>query len=852
MVVRRIIAKCAIQIAALVSLVLVASDESFIIADDAIDIMSNIEDIQQIHEIEYDINSEESLYSVLEESAVESAMEGSVDSNMVLPKVDVSMTETSVVDIPMTEVPKVDDSMMEVPKVDVPVIQKSSISVLNNTQTSEYKNIGIGGGGSFYRAVVNPLNGNNFVVSCDMGGIYTTASSGDKWIRNNCSTSRVLHYANDGTLFVGGYGLHMSSDNGNTLDMIYPKEEDIKYVTTWFERYNPMIVADNYDNGYIAAIDTFKDNLYFVSINWASKDNLKICRSLHDGSAFEVLKSYTVDYGPFDVQFRMVAENDFLLYSDGQSIWKLDCNTSERSCVYNARGKIKDFQKIGDQYYILDDIPTETLVLATKDFCGYSNINQFNTLGRNFTRGGKDHTLEWHYNHIRGNNEGSIWLSFDSAIKGNQSLGGILKFDGTKFVWVIDAIFTRNAAGMDSGWTYGDLTTPYDLCADPNNDNRCIFVNDVAAFEVYYESESNRYVKILHCSTIPVNGDLYYATKGLDVQVTYAVRENPFNSNNIIICTTDMGLQISYDGGRSFRKNKTVYEPIYNTCYDLAFDPYVENIVYGLWSSRHNAPTYPKLADANAVGGFGISYDGGITWNFDYSSGIPLNSIPVKMSIVESDNHLIIAVATFNNGFYLSFDSGRTFICINDGMDSYPGMIWGADVEIVGDDVYCLTANSDSDGVVPSKVYRYNISSKKTVKLDTPQELIVGRSLTYREAYGLLLNALPYYNYEYISNLDKNYYVNRGGGVYRLNADSFDMFIPIEYGSHDCCISSDDVIYITGQEGNVYTFSNGKLEIVSDSFFPRLLNVCLSENERLLYVTTMGGGTYCVPIDSRN
>ena len=111
MVVGRIIAKCVIQIVALVSLVLVASDESFIIVDDAIDIMSNIEDIQQIHEIEYDSDSEESLYSVLEESAVESAMEGSVDSNMVLPKVDISVTETTVVDIPMTEIPRVDISI---------------------------------------------------------------------------------------------------------------------------------------------------------------------------------------------------------------------------------------------------------------------------------------------------------------------------------------------------------------------------------------------------------------------------------------------------------------------------------------------------------------------------------------------------------------------------------------------------------------------------------------------------------------------------------------------------------------------------------------------------------------------
>ena len=162
-----------------------------------------------------------------------------------------------------------------------------------------------------------------------------------------------------------------------------------------------------------------------------------------------------------------------------------------------------------------------------------------------------------------------------------------------------------------------------------------------------------------------------FSTNGLDVQTTYFVKEDPFNKNHIIICTTDLGLQNSFDNGTTWQRMEITGEDynIYNTCYDLYFDIYKKDVVYGLWSSRHDAPYNPTVYDKDTTSGaFAISYDGGKTWNFIYSTGIPSDSIPVKMSIKQTKDEFIIAVATFNRGFYLSKDGGKNFVAINNNM----------------------------------------------------------------------------------------------------------------------------------------------------------------------------------------
>lgn len=715
---------------------------------------------------------------------------------------------------------------------------------VDNSTTVEYNNISIGAGGLFTNTLINPLNSNCYVATCDMGGIYYTTNAGEEWNRNNCSRMYTACYAEDGTLFTGGYGLYSSNDNGQTIQLIYPNPNTVQYSVSLYGRNGILRVADGYDNGYVVAITVHENYLYFITINWNEVENLRLYRSLRDGSEPEILYTETVGISPLESNYQLIAEEKRILCANENEIWCYDLTTKENTVLYTPIGEINDFEKIDNTYFILDDMDEYTNILYTDDFVDYRSLNEYNTLTDTFIWNSTEYKIEWHFRYICGNNKENIFLCFYTPLEGRSNNGGVIKFDGTQFIWVYDQVWETQ---IDIAWNSAGIDMTYGICSDPNDDNHCLMTNMNTIYDLYYDSESNRKVTTLHSRIKTVNGYTCYESTGLDVQTTYFVRENPFDSQNIVICTTDLGLQISYDGGTSFRRMDVLYQSIYNTCYDLYFDENTEGMMYGLWSSRHDAPYNAKISDINAVGGFGVSYDGGITWDFNYSSGLPSNSIPVRMSVLSNDDELTIAVATFNNGFYISYDSGKTFTSINDGMVNYNGMIWGEDVIIVDDDIYCLTAYYDFDDPTPSYLYRYNTTTGILETIDMG-ELIIAKSMTYDEKAGLYVCATAYPYWEWIEKIGRNYYVNRGGGVYKLVDDRLEIFFENnDPGVYNCAFSSDGVMYITGEYGTIYTNINGTFDIYVDGLFPRLKNISFSNDEKTLYITTFGGGTYRMP-----
>lgn len=723
-----------------------------------------------------------------------------------------------------------------------------AVDISGSGFTTEHENIGIGAGGLCMNTLINPIDSNCYVTTCDMGCIYYTTDAGQNWERNNCPRMFTAHYAEDGTLFTGGYGLYTSEDNGKNIQLIHPDPDTIQYTTSIYGRNNIMRVADGYDNGYVVAISTYEEYVYFITINWNKGENFCLYRAFWDGSALEVLYTEAVDISPLESTYQLVAEEDRILCASEEEIWCLDLMTHERTILYTPVGVINDFAKIDNSYFILDDMDAYTNIAYTNDFVTYESLNTYNTLSDTFKWGSTVYTIEWHFRYICGNHTDSIFLCFYTPLPGRSNNGGIMKFDGTQFIWVYDQVW---ATQIDIAWNSAGIDTTYSLCADPNNDAHCLMSNTNSIYDLYYDTEGNRKVTTLHSNVHTVNGYTCYETTGLDVQTTYFVKENPFDAQNIIICTTDLGLQISYDGGTSFRRMDILYKSIYNTCYDLYFDEYTEGMLYGLWSSRHDAPYNPKTSDTSAVGGFGVSYDGGITWDFDYSSGLPSNSIPVRMCVVPCDNgELTIAVATFNNGFYLSYDSGKTFTSISNGMLDYNGSIWGEDIAIAGDSIYCLTAYCDFDDPIPSYLYRYSMTTGQLDTIDMG-ELVIAKSLTYNENAGLYVCATAYPYWERIEEIGRKYYVNRGGGVYTLVEDHLELFWENNApGAYNCAFTSDGVMYITGEYGEVYTYVNGTCELYVDGLFQRLKNISFSRDESTLYITTFGGGTYRMPTRS--
>ena len=723
----------------------------------------------------------------------------------------------------------------------------------SETKSEEIKSlekIGIGGGGAFFNPMIDPSNENNIYVTCDMGGLYYSNNKGKQWKRSSArGVFTAAHITNNGTVFVGGYGLYTSQDHGKTLQMIYP--QNVKAQVSRYGWNENLMLAENFNNGYIKAVTSYRNLIYFITVDWYH--NVWLMESNFIGNNLNYLlqtnKSTIPD--PTDLDVFIVADQTGVYYTLEEEIHFYNLEDKTDSVIYASLGHIKDFKKIGSNFYIIEDVEYESQIIYTQDFIQKNYLNDKNELSNTFTKYETTGTFTWNYTQLHGVDENNIFILTSNIVDGddNEIIDGVLKYNGSHFDWVFDEIVQTKADLQLSGWSYGGYGPLYGVYANSKKPHECLVSNIETVYLMSYKSNDERQINNLH-STSENGGDTYTST-GLDVQTTYWVRENPRDERHVIIATTDMGLQISKDGSKSWRRmnmNGTDLS-IYNTCYDLYFDQRQVHVVYGLWSSIHDAPYVPMITYKNYTKGkFAISLDGGINWNFNYSSGIPEDSIPIKMSVKENGTSLLIAVATFNRGFYISQDSGQTFTDINEGMEYIHDLIFGEDVIIVDDDIYCLTAPyREGDNWFSSRLYKYSISQKTLTSIDV-QPYIFLRSITYHSKYGLLLNSIPTNHYQYYEEYQSGIQVNQYGGVYGLNANGIYMIFENTDGIFNSVVKDDNVIYAVDTYGKIWEYSYGEKKLLTNLDFLMLKNACLSNNKKFLYVTSFGGGTFKIEL----
>lgn len=720
-----------------------------------------------------------------------------------------------------------------------------------------YDNISIGAGASFYAPLINPTDSNNYIVLNDMNDIYYSLNAGESWGRSETMTN-FYHacFSDDGILYVGGACLYASTDKGQTITSIYPREEDVQAISSRNGRNNVVFMAEGHDGGYVTCMDTLGDRVYFITLDWTTERTFQLLSCKSDGTDLvrHMVKATYMSASPQDVDYHLLATETGLYFSDGTILHFYDFASGLLLPVYYADGKILDLEQIEDQIFILDDTDAGTKILYSKDLVTFQNLCDYNTLPNSFERYGYTQYFRWHFRAISGNTIDSIFLAFSSPVEWTgapiEDLGGVMKFDGEKFNWVFDPIFQNRGEYNLQGWSFGSYYPINDLCADPNNDDHCLMANIDTVYDVHFGTEKQD-VQYLHCGVKTIDGKKYYTSTGLDAQVTTFTRVDPHNPQHILIGTSDIGLQISVDGGESFCRMQVdpAYSNIYNTCYDVYFDPNVSGLVYGLWSDRHGAPYIPLLSDRNAHGYFAISRDGGVSWDFTYSTGLPENAIPIRMSVRQEGDELVFAVATYNDGFFLSVDSGRTFTCVSEHMDSYDGLIWGQDVVLTEDYLYCLTAWHTFGGSTPSVLYKVNRETGETIRIDLGK-IVNTRSLTYDPTYGLYLNAIHNTKWGMRQDIGAKFDVNTDGGVYQINEDdTLTYLLNVEMGVSSSGFTSDGTMYVVGDKGTVYVRPAGEEEfsVYVQRLFTRMLNITFTPNGCTLYITTLGGGTYRMP-----
>ena len=708
-----------------------------------------------------------------------------------------------------------------------------------------YTVMGIGGGGSFYAPMIDPNNETILYIVSETGGIYYSHDRGESW---NRTYKRGLFYTNhisdNSTLFLGGNGLYASFDKGKTLELIHPKNVTYEISRNgWNEN---IILGDHYHYSYVKAVTSYGDKIYFINCNWSGK--FLFMQSDFSGNNISVLQeSDTLMTDPDSAYIILLADESGVYYTIKTFINFYNFTDSTMRRIDIPEGEIEDFKKIDDYYFLLLDTSSISKILYTKDFIEYKDLQDYNKLSNTFVKYGQRVTFDWHFHQLSGNNFNNIYLNLKTQINEFyeyiEYIDGIVKFNGVEFEWVISNT-DDTISKMDlSGWTYGKHGHITDVYASKSNPDLCLVTNFETAYLIEYNNKQIKQIDNLHAN---YEGDSYYSTRGLDVQSTHWVRENPFDSRNIIITTDIIGVQISHDNGNTFTRMNSTTSDIYNACYDVYFDTHKIDLVYGLWSSRIYAPYIPSSYDKEAFRGrFGISNDGGITWDFKYSSGIPDKAIPIKMSVKETNNGLIFAVATLNKGFYISYNSGRNFTSINEGVEQLEGLILGEDVIIVDDIVYCLTAPMpiNSENWKPSKLYKYSISTNSTELIDLGK-IAIARSVTYDSRYGLLISVIPSCSSNYTSELGTWKYYNEYGGIYVYDGESVNMFFDNHDGIFSCGIMSNGDIYAVDPYGKIFKYDGKEWKVFYDGLFPMLKNISFSNDERIIYVTTYGGGIY--------
>ena len=716
--------------------------------------------------------------------------------------------------------------------------------ITSNNSKMQISRIGIGGGGAFFNPMIDPTNQDVFYVTSDMGALYYSHNQGTTWNRTEArGVFTQTHIANNGVVFAGGYGVYASFDKGETLQLIYPK--DVKVSVSRCGWNENLMLADGYDNGYVKCITSNENNVFFVTIDWEGRLRLLKCDYNGDNSSILYTRKLNISDPVSDIDMYMLCDNNGLYLTFGTKVCFYNFETQTLTDLYTTTGYIKDLCKIENNIFFIDDLSDKSMILYTTDFVTFNNLLNYNTLSNQFTKYERNGTFNWHFKEIAGNNFNNIYLSFSSPVNEfNDTVDGIIKFNGTSFEWVFDSVFKTRFVTDLNGWSYGCHGPFYGITANPHNDNLCLVSNVETIYLMEYECEEKKKITTLHCKDYD---DGRFSTVGLDVQTTYFVKEDPFDKNHIIICTTDMGLQNSYDNGKTWQRMEItgIDYDIYNTCYDLYFDKFNKNVIYGVWSSRHDAPYNPTIYDKDYTkGAFGVSYDGGKTWDFSYSNGIPSDAIPVKMSIQHTKDNFTIGVATFNRGFYLSNNGGKNFVSINSNMITVEGLIYGEDIVLTDEAIYCLTAPYLENGTwKPSKLYQYNITNQSLNNIDLGS-ITLARSLTYTENKGLFINVIPTYEYQWFEEYNNGLWINKHGGIYHYKNNKLEKIFENYDGIFYSTFAPDGKLYATDSYGKVFVIDENDGKILIEGLFNMLKNLSFSSDGNIMYITTFGGGTY--------
>lgn len=734
--------------------------------------------------------------------------------------------------------------------------------------------MGIGGGGAMFYPAISPHNADHVFVSCDMTGSYVTYNGGDSWKAFNLrgvTSSYIFDPVDSNIVYANSVMLYKSTDRGQTWNVIYPNPDDIENVISKGDHAQEVVVTkDRIRRRVLAfAIDPESSEKLFAVIsmggtpefyssidagkNWTKEQELK------EGAK----NIYIVPSSPVDNRTVYITGSTSIV-EKRNGVWKTnDAPRGVNKVIEFAGGFDKKSDKFviygiaGESYF--DPEGKVSGIFYTEDG-GRTWENRQEGLVKFSMKGSE--TPEWRGIATSSLNPGTVYISYNSLKADNSTTFiGVAKSEDYGKTWdlswkdVLSPNGNTASENFTSGWlndrfgpTWGE--NPFSIAVSPVN------------ADIVYTTDFGRTIKTMNggktweqvYTNRKQDGGWY--SRGLEVTTGYQVVFDPFDTNNLFISTTDIGLTKSKDGGASWQSathNNGIPRRWQNSTYWLAFDPEVKGRAWAAMSGSHDLPR-PKMwrrgGTKDYKGGIVVTNDGGETWEpislDDIGEGAATHILIDPTS--NKDSRTLLA-SVFGKGVYKSLDGGKSWEKKNKGIEGEEPFAWRIVRKETDGTLFLIVSRRSDDGSIGNEgdgaLYRSDDNAESWTKVGLPAETNGPTSLIVdsKNPNRLLLSAWG-------RNMKGEFTPDIGGGMFASDDDGKTWTHVYEKDQHIHDITFDpriDTYYASGFNSSAYkSVDQGKtwIRIKGYNFkWGKRVDMDPRDASRI-FVITYGGGVW--------
>lgn len=737
---------------------------------------------------------------------------------------------------------------------------------------------GFGGGGAMFYPAVSPFNPDFAVVACDMTGNFITHNGGQSW-RMFSLHGPVKYFVFDpvdsNVVYAKSIALFKSVDRGNTWNILYPGQSEIKGVLRKGDHGNELIATNDSTSRQVLALAVDPENS--LKLHAAiSIDNVVGYYSSEDQGG-KWTKEKDIENGAKNIFIvPSSSKENRTLYITGKNsitvrengIWKTNPGPANVGTLTEFSG---GYNKLTDKY-IIYAISGKSYFNSAGDPSGiYYTDNGGKTWENRQDDLLKKRTKnadfpEWRSIATSSLNPGVVYVSYARLkVHNDTTCIGVAKSEDYGKTWKLpwkDRI-TKDAGLYSSnykgGWideryapTWGE--NPFSIAVSPVNPDIC-YTTDFG--RTIKTTDGGKTWEQLYTKKKEGAG---WISRGLDVSCGYSVVFDPFDLKHVFITNTDLGLTESFDGGESWTsatQNNGIPRGWVNSTYWLSFDPEVKGRAWAAMSATHDLPR-PKMwtrgrgGIAGYRGGILITEDAGKSWqpvSSDIGEGAMTHILIDPSS--NKDARTLYACA-FGKGVYKSVDGGKTWAQKNNGLEGKEPFAWRMVKNDKNGELFLVVFRRSDDGSIGDErdgaVYRSKDGAESWVKMSLPSGTNgpTGILIDPKNNNRIILSAW--------GRLAKGKFTpDTGGGIFlsKDNGKSWIQVLDKDQNIHDISFDSrNNIYYACGFSASAYRSEDRGMtwkRIKGYNFkWGRRVDPDPRDSEKI-FITTFGGGVWYGP-----